>query len=87
MIDSGDWRSLPIAGNKSDERRNCLQGECAHIFAKENRAILRGDSFTVSFLLGFRAITEQSATNFSKACKVWNTTQLYFIVLLSYKII
>lgn len=70
IIDSGDCRSCPITGNRFDERRNCRQGACAHIFAKENKAILRGDSFAASFLLGFKATAEQSATNFNKACKI-----------------
>jgi len=69
IVDSGDCRSRPITGNNSDELRNCLQGGCEHIFAKEKSAIFNGDSFTASFLLGFSATTEQSATNFSKACK------------------
>jgi len=67
IVASGDCRSLPITGNNSDERRNCLHGRCAHIFANEKRAIFNGDSFTASFLMGFRATAEQSATNFSKA--------------------
>ena len=69
IVDSGDCRSRPITGNNSDEQRNCLHGGCEHIFAKEKSAIFNGDSFTASFLLGFRATTEQSATNFSKAYK------------------
>lgn len=80
IVDSGDCRSCPITGNSFDERRNCRQGACAHIFAKENNAILRGDSFAASFLLGFKATAEQSATNFNKACiyiKEFQCYQLY----------
>lgn len=69
MDDSGDCWSLPITGNKGDERMNCLQSGCAHIFARENRAILSGDSFPESFLPGFRADTAQSEINFSRDCK------------------
>ena len=67
MVDSGDCRSLAITGKRSDERRNSLHGECAHILAREKGAIFKGDSCVASFLLGFNATTEQSATNFSKA--------------------
>lgn len=67
--DSGDCWSLPTTGNKGDERRNCLQGRCAHILAKEKRAIFKGDSLAESFLLGFNAITEQSEISFRRACR------------------
>lgn len=70
IVDSGDCRSRPITGNKSDERRKSLHGGCEHIFANENRAILRGDSCAESLLLGFRASSEHSATNFSKDCNI-----------------
>ena len=69
MLDSGDWRSRPITGNNSDERRNCRQVGYAHIFPSEKRAIFNGDSLMASFLLGFKATTEQSATNFNNACQ------------------
>lgn len=69
MFDSGDCWSLPITGNKGDERMNCLQSGCAHIFAKEKRAIFKGDSLAVSFLLGFSATTAKSDINFSRDCK------------------
>lgn len=70
MVDSGDCRSRAITGNNSEDCRNCRQGVWAHIFANEKRAIFSGDSFTASFLLGFKASTEQSATNFIKACSI-----------------
>lgn len=73
IVDSGDWRSLPITGKSSEETRCCLHGRCAHIFASEKRAIFKGDSLTASFLLGFRATAEQSATNFSKAYRTENS--------------
>lgn len=69
MDDSGDCWSLPITGNKGDERMNCLQSGCAHIFAMEKRAIFKGDSLPESFLLGFNANTAQSEINFSRDCK------------------
>ncbi|KAF7825090.1 delta(24)-sterol reductase-like [Senna tora] len=69
ICDSGDCCNLPTTGNKGDERRNCLQGECAHILAKEKRAIFKGESLAESFLLGFNAITEQSDISFRRACK------------------
>jgi len=69
MDDSGDCLSLPITGNNGDERMNCLQSGCAHIFARENRAILSGDSFPESFLPGFSADTAQSDINFSRDYK------------------
>ena len=67
--DSGHCLSLPTTGNNGDERRNCLQGGCAHIFPKEKRAICKGDSLIESFLLGFNAICEQSDISFRRACK------------------
>lgn len=48
---------------------NCLQSGWAHIFARENRAIFKGDSFAESFLLGFSANTAQSEINFRRDCK------------------
>ena len=63
---SGDCRSCPMTGNNSDDRRNCLHGECAHIFDNEIRATFKGDSFAPG--TRFRGTTKHSATNFITAC-------------------
>lgn len=84
MVDSGDCRRRPITGNNSDKRKNCRHGGWAHIFANENKAIFRGDSFTFSLLPGFKAITEQSATSLINACQEINQNKSLVYTALPY---
>lgn len=77
---SWDCRSCPmIIGNNFDDRRKCLQGECAHIFVNERRATFRGESFTAPGT-GIRSTAEHSATNSSIAC---STSESMLIISLS----